>query len=492
MRAMNRSSAIRTPVESDGSGNRLATVDAGAAVTPAVSSAAPIPVSVAPNSPLADLDALGRTTALGKAFDPAPVRESPAPEKPANAPAKAPVKHPRDWQRDVAKALRPHYSRILKTLVGVVVIAVAGWMPVRALLQTTSTEAIINARLITLRAPIEGQIDRLASVAVGTELQSGAPLLGIINSRAERGRLDSLAQLVSQLEGEIAALTSRQVSLQKLHQEYSASGEAFRAGRMAQLQSRIAETQSEISAASAKHEEAQQNLDRAQALSDAGTGTLVALERAQRDATVAKRTLEALGHRRNTLDVELVSLEQGIFVGDSYNDRPQSLQRADDITLRLNEVSSDIGQRQARLTSVRTELAEERGRFARRSMAALVAPTNGSVWEVMTSPGESVVLGQDLVRLLDCSGLVVTATVGEAAYNNLHVGQTAKFRFRGESTDHVGRVISLTGVATAPANLAIQPAALAKEPYRVTVAVPELVKSGRCSVGRTGRVTFGG
>ena len=71
-------------------------------------------------------------------------------------------------------------------------------------------------------------------------------------------------------------------------------------------------------------------------------------------------------------------------------------------------------------------------------------------------------------------------------------GQTAKFRFRGESTDHVGRVISLTGVATAPANLAIQPAALAKEPYRVTVAVPELVKSGRCSVGRTGRVTFGG
>ena len=288
---------------------------------PRGSSAAPIPVSVAPNSPLADLDALGRITALGKAFDPAPVRESPAPEKPANAPAKAPVKHPRDWQRDVAKALRPHYSRILKTLVGVVVIAVAGWMPVRALLQTTSTEAIINARLITLRAPIEGQIDRLASVAVGTELQSGAPLLGIINSRAERGRLDSLAQLVSQLEGEIAALTSRQVSLQKLHQEYSASGEAFRAGRMAQLQSRIAETQSEISAASAKHEESQQNLDRAQALSDAGTGTLVALERAQRDATVAKRTLEALGHRRNTLDVELVSLEQGIFVGDSYNDR---------------------------------------------------------------------------------------------------------------------------------------------------------------------------
>jgi hypothetical protein len=101
------------------------------------------------------------------------------------------------------------------------------------------------------------------------------------------------------------------------------------------------------------------------------------------------------------------------------------------------------------------------------------------------------VRGQDLVRLLDCSGLVVTATVGEAAYNQLRVGQSAKFRFRGESTDYEGRIVSLTGVATAPANLAIQPAALAKEPYRVTVSLPKMAASGQCSVGRTGRVTFG-
>ena len=98
--------------------------------------------------------------------------------------------------------------------------------------------------------------------------------------------------------------------------------------------------------------------------------------------------------------------------------------------------------------------------------------------------------GQDLVRLLDCSGMVVTATVGEAAYNRLRVGDPARFRFRGESTDHKGRIIGVTGMATAPANLAIQPTALAKEPYRVTVALPDLAASGQCDVGRTGRVTF--
>ena len=97
----------------------------------------------------------------------------------------------------------------------------------------------------------------------------------------------------------------------------------------------------------------------------------------------------------------------------------------------------------------------------------------------MTAPGETVVRGQDLVRVLDCSGVVVTATVGETAYNQLRIGDAARFRFRGASTDYQGRIVGLTGVATAPANLAIQPSALAKEPYRVTVALPELARAER-------------
>jgi multidrug resistance efflux pump len=436
--------------------------------------------------PLADLDALGRLAALDKAF--APAAEPPPDVTPGPAPGAAPAAAPA--KRSLPQ-LRAVDRRILKTLAGVILVVVVGWMPLQALLQTTSTEAIINARLITLRAPIEGQVSWLGQVAVGTELKPGAQVLGIVNPRADRGRLDAIGQLIGELESDIKALTARRDSLLSLHREHSTNAEAFRTGRIAQLESRMAETRSDAAAAMARHEEAQQTLERAQALADTGTGTVVALERARRDATVAAQTLEALRHRLNTLDVELSALRRGVYVGDSYNDRPQSLQRADEITLRLNEITADLAQREARLANLRNELAAENMRHAQRSAAGLVAPVSGSVWEVMTAPGESVVRGQDLVRLLDCSGLVVTATVGEAAYNQLRVGQPARFRFRGESTDYEGRIISLTGVATAPANLAIQPAALAKEPYRVTVSLPALATSGRCSVGRTGRVTFG-
>jgi multidrug resistance efflux pump len=435
---------------------------------------------------LANLDALGRIAALGKAFGPAQTEPDILPE---SNDKQAPTSSP-SVLRSVLDNVQLSRGRILKTVAGAALVVVAGWMPVRTLMLTTSTEAIINARLITLRAPIEGQIDQLSAFSVGTELIPGSAMLTIVNPRADRGRVDNLRQQISEQEGDLKALTARQQSLEALRKEHTTNAEAFRTGRMAQLESRVAETESEVAAATARDEEASQTLERAKSLAEAGTGTLVALERARRDATVAARSLEALRHRSKALDVELTALRDGVFVGDSYNDRPQSLQRADEISLRLNETTAEIRQRQSRLSSLQTELAGETARYAERSAAALSSPITGSVWEVMTAPGESISRGQELMRLLDCSGLVVTATVGEAAYNKLRVGQEARFHFRGERTEHAGRIISLTGVATAPANLAIQPAALAKEPYRVTVALPELAKAGRCSVGRTGRVTF--
>ena len=429
-------------------------------------------------SPLAGLDAIGRIGVLSEAFQP-----QAEPDTEAQPAVKAGAK--------LAKQLWAQHRRLLKTAIGLVVVVAAGWLPVRALLETTSTEAVINARLITLRAPIEGQVGPLGPIAVGTELQPGAVLVGIVNPRAERGRLDDLIRLIDQLEGENKVQITRRDDLKALHDGLAVQTRAFQAGRIDQLEARAAELRSEVAAAEARRVEAETTLARTQALADNGTSSKVVLERAKRDATIAVETQTALRHRLGGVEVELSALRKGVYIGDNYNDRPQSLQRADEIGLKLSEATADISHREARLATLRAELAGERDRYAERAAATLVAPVRGSIWEIMTAPGETVVRGQDLVRVLDCSGVVVTATVGETAYNQLRIGDAASFRFRGTSKDHEGRIVGLTGVATAPANLAIQPSALAKEPYRVTVALPDLARAERCNVGRTGRVTFG-
>jgi multidrug resistance efflux pump len=451
--------------------------------TPSASQRRDVPTNPGETSPVAlasesALDAVGRLTALREAFE----RENvPRPES-ATEPTRAPIA-PRlgAWS----------WSRILKMLLGLALVLAAGWLPVRALLQTTSTEAVINARLITLRAPIEGEIATLPGIpAVGTEMQPGALLLRIGDARADRSRLEELRHLIARLEGERSALLVRRDDLSALHGTLAEQTLLFRDGRARQLEARIAELGSEIAAAEASREEAAHALERSKRLAETGVTTKVAFDKAKRDAAVAAATHSALRYRLAAVDVELSALRRGAFVGDGYNDQPRSAQRADEVAQRLSEVASDIHEREARLASLRADLAAEQERHSKLASADLVVPVRSSVWEIMTAPGETVVRGQDLARLLDCSGLVVTATVGETAYNHLRIGDAARFRFRGERVDYEGRIVGLTGVATAPANLAIQPAALAREPYRVTVALPSMVTSEHCAVGRTGRVTF--
>jgi multidrug resistance efflux pump len=430
------------------------------------------------------LDAAGRLRILREAFE-----RGGRPQQNAE---------PGRWARQLlarlAEAKQPlvtHRSRLTKVLIGALLLAAVGWLPIRTLLQTTSTEAVLNARLVTLRAPIEGEVGPgLGSIAFGTQVETGAAMLRIVNKRADRGRLDDLRRLVQRMEGERVALIARRDDLEKLHADLAAQTEAFTEGRRSQLQARVQEIKSEIAAAIANREEAELALQRATPLAASKTMTSAVFEKVRRDARVAAETQTALRHRLAAVEVELAALAKGVFVGDSYNDRPRSSQRADEIAQRLGEVTADIRAREQHISALRSEIADETRRYEEDAAADIAAPVRGSVWEVMTAPGETVVRGQELMRLLDCSGVVVTATVGEAAYNRLSIGDPARFRLRGENTDHRGRIIGLTGVATAPANLAIQPAALAKEPYRVTVALPDLAKAGQCDIGRTGRVTF--
>ena len=431
-------------------------------------------------TPLHRLDVAGRIKMLRDAF-----------ERHAHPDSKPDQKHWQEHLSHVAQLVAPHRSRLVKVGIGALLVVAVGWLPVRTLLQTTSIEAVINARLITLRAPIEGEIGAgLGATTVGMQLEPGAGLMKIVNRRAERGRLDDLHRLINRLESERAGLTSRRNDLEVMHKDLSEQTQAFMGGRSRQLDARIAELTSEIAAAAANRQEAERALARATPLAESKTITNATFEKARRDVTVATETHAALRHRLAGIEVEAASLRKGVFIGDSYNDRPRSSQRADEVAQRLSEVSSELRERETQLATLRTELSDETIRFAALAAAELSAPVRGSVWEVLTAPGETVVRGQELVRLLDCSGVVVTATVGETAYNRLRIGDPATFRLRGESRDHQGRIIGLTGVAAAPANLAIQPSALAKEPYRVTVALPGLATPGQCDVGRTGRVTF--
>ena len=386
----------------------------------------------------------------------------------------------------------PNARRLLKIAIGVAVVAMFGCLPFRAMWQTSSVEAVVNARLVTLRSPIDGQVTARSDHPTPlSSIAEGDIILRVVNPRGERTRLDDLRRQVSRLENERPSLAAKLATAQAAQQDLAHQAGQFREGRILQLEARIAEIQSAIEAAGARREEAVAAVERATSLARTGNVSSVELNRLTREQAIALQTETGARRRLDAAKVELTAARQGTYLGDSYNDRPSSVQREEEMRQRAEDLKADISHADAETNWLNGEIAFEELHYISRSEADIKAPVAGRIWEMMTSPGEDVRAGQPLLKLLDCSGAVVTANVTESVYNLLQLGEPATFEPNDGGPTVEGTIVNLTGASGAPANLAISPDVLSKEPYRVTVSLPSadsVVKD--CNVGRTGRVVF--
>lgn len=380
--------------------------------------------------------------------------------------------------------------RALKIAAGLAVIAVFGWLPLRTMWQNSSVEAVLNSRLVTLRAPIGGRVVAAPdAVKDRAQLEAGTVVLRVVNPRSDRTRLDDLRRQKSHLENERPSLAAKLDSAKTAQADLARQAEQFKQGRVLQLEARIAEIKTSIEAAGARREEASAAVDRASSLAKTGNVSTVELARLTRELAVAQQTELGAQKRLEAAQVELTAARSGSFLGDSYNDRPSSVQREEEMRQRARDLEADLMRTDTEIAWLANEIIVEEVRFTDLSEVNIRTPVAGRVWEMMTSPGEDVQAGQPLLKVLDCSGAVITADVTENVYNRLQLGDHASFEPNDGGQTISGTVVNLTGAAGAPANLAINPDSLNKEPYRVTVAPNDPLAQG-CTVGRTGRVVF--
>jgi multidrug resistance efflux pump len=346
----------------------------------------------------------------------------------------------------------------LKIAVGLAVIAVFGWLPLRAMWQNSSVEAVLNSRLVTLRAPIGGRVVAASDIIKDrAELDAGTLLLRVVNSRGDRTRLDDLRRQKSRLENERPSLAIKLASAQAAQQDLARQAALFKDGRILQLEARIAEIQTSIEAGVARREEASAAVERASSLAKSGNVSAVELSRLTRELSVAQQTELGARKRLDAARVELTAARTGSFLGDSYNDRPSSVQREEEMRQRAHDLDADLLHTDTEIAWLANEIIVEEVRFGDLSVAEIKTPVAGRIWEMMTSPGEDVQAGQPLLKVLDCRGAVVTANVTESVYNRLQLGDHATFEPNDGAGPISGTVVNLTGAAGAPANLAINP-----------------------------------
>lgn len=154
-------------------------------------------------------------------------------------------------------------GQLVKSAVAIAAAVFLGWTPAQRLLSSSSAEAVLNARLITLRAPIDGEIGTGHSgFTTGTLIRADQPLFSVSNIQADRNRLSDLGRDVIEQEETIRGLRDQIGRVHELRTSLQHQVDEFLEGRRKQLAARVEEIDAQIIAAQAQDAEAKAAFDR--------------------------------------------------------------------------------------------------------------------------------------------------------------------------------------------------------------------------------------
>lgn len=373
--------------------------------------------------------------------------------------------------------------------------AVAGQYAYTNVLTPVSLEGVVNAPLITLRAPIDGTMVQAGAVA-GQTVTASEALFSVHDSRIdERPRADLAARLAAAmerrglLEGAIAALDQIGSDLARRDGAYGVALQDV-------SQARLRSDQAAIIGAASAVAYARKQEDRARQLTKTGV-----VPQAQLDGAIAARVNAEAALSRAIADREAAALQlkaerKGVYLQNGFGGSSYHLQRLDEIRVRQIDLWHQVGVADAEIQSLRMQLQAEDDRLARLRTIEVPAAAGGQVTSVYVSAGTQVLRGNPLADILDCGNLYVEANVAAGWFNRPRPGSAVTVRVYDIGYALHGSVRALRDSAMAMDASRTMPAADRRGQPQLTVLVDldprervELQRQG-CPVGRPAKVSF--
>ncbi|AMN55079.1 curli assembly protein CsgC [Labrenzia sp. CP4] len=383
--------------------------------------------------------------------------------------------------------------RILRLLLAGLVIVAAGFVIAGEQLSGTSADAVINARLTTVRAPTAGQLT-LEHRLLGSSVAEGEQLGSIDDPLVDNIYLNDMIREKAFATAEVDRLSTVIAAIEQSVSDLQARSERYQQQRILQLQAELRALTFEIGAAEARGDEAEAAFQRSKQLTDRGLEASASFERIRATQRVAAQDLESARQRAAVVEIELQAAQDGTFLGDGYNDAPYSEQRISELTLEQSENQALLNAEKEKAKALDNRINVERLRVNRLASSKLISNVDGTVWEVLTANGETVERGEPLMRLVNCTSTIITLSVAESVYNRLKIGDLAKFRVSNDQKVLEGTITRLagSGAETIYRNLAVAPSERHLQRFDVTLVVPAIREDPAlaCAIGRTGRVFF--
>jgi len=206
------------------------------------------------------------------------------------------------------------WRRFAKFTFGAVLLAAAVLTFYQQLVVRVSRDAVINARLAVIRAPIDG-VATAAVTTPGSAITAGEAVGRVEDPLADDTRLAQLQREVSATELERDSLARRLTDLERARGEAVAQADAYRLGRVRQLELRIEEARANLTAAAAREADAKASVGRGAALHARGFQSDEAQDKARHSQEIEEQGVIAARKRLDTLSVELDAARSGSFLG---------------------------------------------------------------------------------------------------------------------------------------------------------------------------------
>jgi multidrug resistance efflux pump len=307
------------------------------------------------------------------------------------------------------------------------------------ILSDTSTRAVVNAPVVLVTAPIDGELDKLLA-------EPGDPVAGgQIMARMRNDRLDrsTLIGLENQTQG-------TRISLQGLHERIEVLSNWLNSlDRSIAVQREFAlhvagemEREARARAASAAATLGEQSalVARQRRLLEAGVVSREVLHIAQLRERAAQEELQAVQSGLARREAERRSIEGGSYAGDSQGALGSLIERRRDVALELSRLRVDLAQMTNNLDALTAQTASETARLARLLDAEVPAASAGHVLRAYASPGQRLNAGDTIAGTVECRDAFVVGIFSVRQAHRLAVGARVVVEAEGWPHARLGHV----------------------------------------------------
>lgn len=337
-------------------------------------------------------------------------------------------------------------------VVGAIICAAAVTLIYRETRQIT-TQAFINAPVVTVRAPIPGRTKLVTGLQVGRRIVKGEDL-GTVVADTENPRISELSSRIAEL---IAQRTAHQsevdaIDAQLAHRRRELAGQTHRAGvqQVVDVQgarANLALAVADLERTSAVVNESKRRVDRSDALRAEGFISPAAFDNTRAEEAMARAAQRASREAVQRAEIALGGARQGLQI-DGPRGLPYAVTRSQELAQSISDLAARKTQLEVQLVAASSEIAVMQQELAKQSQAGLTSPVQGAVWNIDANSGDAVTRQGAVLQLVNCEDRWVEAFFSEKDAARMAVGTRVKVRSYYDGNDEWDGVVTTVRYGT--------------------------------------------